>query len=172
NAAFDEKVLADRELSDVIEISADQVVVIGLNKHVEPAVKSLADVKMTIEAHLLTEKANALAAKKANALVAKLATGDSAVAWTQAKSATFTDSGEAPAELNKAVFALAKQSGKVASAKVSTGQAVARLKSVTQVEVVASAEEQEVISQAKANESVYIYRQWSKTHSDVERSGS
>jgi len=172
NAAFDEKVLADRELSDVIEISADQVVVIGLNKHVEPAVKSLADVKMTIEAHLLTEKANALAAKKANALVAKLATGDSGVAWTQAKSATFTDSGEAPAELNKAVFALAKQSGKVASAKVSTGQAVARLKSVTQVEVVASAEEQEVISQAKANESVYIYRQWSKTHSDVERSGS
>ncbi|MFT4907332.1 MAG: peptidyl-prolyl cis-trans isomerase D [Oleispira sp.] len=172
NAAFDEKVLADRELSDVIELSADQVVVIGLSKHVEPVVKPLADVKQIIEAQLLTEKANALAAKKAKALVAQLEEGDSAVTWSQVKAATFADAGEAPVELNKAVFALAKQSGKVTSAKVALGQAVARLKAVTPVEVAATVEEQAAISQEKANESFYVYREWAKSNSDVERSGS
>jgi peptidyl-prolyl cis-trans isomerase D len=172
NAAFDEKVLADRELSNVIELSADQLVVIGLSKHVEPTIKSLADVKMIINGQLLTEKASALATQKANALVAELEAGDSLVIWTQVKAATFTDAGKAPAELNQAVFALAKQAGEVTSAKVSIGQAVARLKSVAQVDVAASLEDQAVVSQAKANESFYVYREWAKTNSDVELSGS
>jgi peptidyl-prolyl cis-trans isomerase D len=172
NAAFDEKVLADRELSNVIELSADQLVVIGLSKHVEPTIKSLADVKMIINSQLLTEKASALATQKANALVAELEAGDSLVIWTQVKAATFTDAGKAPAELNQAVFALAKQAGEVTSAKVSIGQAVARLKSVAQVDVAASLEDQAVVSQAKANESFYVYREWAKTNSDVELSGS
>ncbi len=172
NAAFEEKVLADRELSDVIEVSADQVIVIGLSKHVEPSVKPLADVKVVIEGQLLTEKANELAVEKAAALVASLETGDTTVSWTQVEAATFTASSEAPAELNKAVFALAKQAGEVASAKVANGQAVARLKSVAQVEVAASVEDQAAISQAKANESFYVYREWAKSNSDIERSGS
>ncbi|MFT6189794.1 MAG: peptidyl-prolyl cis-trans isomerase D [Oleispira sp.] len=171
-AAFDEKVLADRELSDVIEVSADQVVVIGLSKHAEPAVKPLADVKTVIEAQLLTEKANALAAEKAEALVADIAMGSSSIAWVSVNAATYSDAGEAPVELNKAVFALPKQSGEVTSAKVAAGQAVARLKAVTQEDVTASAEEQATISQAKANESFYVYRQWAKANSDIERSGS
>jgi peptidyl-prolyl cis-trans isomerase D len=172
NAAFDEKVLADRELSDVIELSADQVVVIGLSKHVEPAIKPLADVKMIINGQLLTERANALATEKANALVAELAAGDSSVAWTEVKAATFTDAGKAPTELNQAVFALAKQAGEVTSAKVSMGQAVARLKSVVQVDVAAAAEAQAAARQRKANESFYVYREWAKTNSEVELSGS
>jgi peptidyl-prolyl cis-trans isomerase D len=172
NAAFDEKVLADRELSDVIELSADQIVVIGLSKHVEPAVKPLVDVKIIINGQLLTEKASVLATQKANALVAELGEGDSSVVWTQVKAATFTDAGKAPTELNQAVFALAKQAGEVTSAKVSTGQAVARLKSVAQVDVTASAEDRAVASQGKANESFYVYREWAKANSDVELSGS
>jgi peptidyl-prolyl cis-trans isomerase D len=172
NAAFDEKVLADRELSDVIELSTDQLVVIGLSKHVEPAIKSLADVKMIINGQLLIEKASALATQKANALVAELESGDSSVIWTQVKAATFSDVGKAPAELNQAVFALAKQAGEVTSVKVSMGQAVARLKSIAQVDVAASLEDQAVVSQAKANESFYVYREWAKTNSDVELSGS
>jgi peptidyl-prolyl cis-trans isomerase D len=172
NAAFDEKVLADRELSDVIEVSADQVVVIGLSKHVEPAVKPLAEVKAIIEGQLLTEKANQLATEKANQLVASLEEGGASVTWSQVEAATYSDAGEAPAELNKAVFALAKDAGQVASAKVANGQAVARLKSVAQVEVAASAEDQAAISQAKANESFYVYREWAKTNSEIERTGS
>jgi peptidyl-prolyl cis-trans isomerase D len=172
NAAFDEKVLADRELSDVIEVSADQVVVIGLSKHVEPAVKPLTEVKAIIEGQLLTEKANQLATDKANQLVASLEEGGASVTWSQVEAATYSDAGEAPAELNKAVFALAKDAGQVASAKVANGQAVARLKSVAQVEVAASAEDQAAISQAKANASFYVYREWAKTNSEIERTGS
>lgn len=172
NAAFDEKVLADRELSDVIEVSADQVVVIGLSKHVEPAVKPLAEVKAIIEGQLLTEKANQLATEKANQLVASLEEGAVSVTWLQVKAATYNDAGEAPAELNKAVFALAKDAGQVASAKVANGQAVARLKAVTQIEVEAAAEDAARISEAKANESFYVYRQWAKSNSDIELGGS
>jgi peptidyl-prolyl cis-trans isomerase D len=172
NAAFAEKVMVDRELSDVIEISADQVAVIGLSKHVEPAIKPLADIKAIIEGQLMTEKANDLAIEKANALVANIESGDASVTWSQIEAATFSDAGEAPVELNKAVFALAKIAGEVVSTKVANGQAVARLKAVTQVEVEAAAEDTARISQAKANESFYVYRQWAKSNSDIELGGS
>jgi peptidyl-prolyl cis-trans isomerase D len=172
SAAFDEKVLADRELSDVIELSADQVVVIGLSKHVEPTVKPLARVKQQIETQLVTQKANQLAAEKADALVANMDNESNSVNWTQVEAATFANAGKVPVELNTAVFALAKKAGEVTSVAVPTGRAVARLKSVNQVEAVATAEDQQAISQAKANESFYVYRQWAKTNSDIERSGS
>jgi peptidyl-prolyl cis-trans isomerase D len=172
NAAFAEKVLADRELSDVIEISADQVIVIGLSKHVEPKVKPLVDVKSIIEGQLLTEKASELASEKASALVASLKAGEDTASWTEVKAATFTNAGEAPAELNKSVFSLAKDTGEVATAKTASGQAVARLKSVSQIDVVVTAEENASIRQSKANESFYVYRQWAKTNSEIERNGS
>ena len=172
NAAFAEKVLADRELSDVIEISADQVIVIGLSKHVEPKVKPLVDVKSIIEGQLLTEKASELASEKASALVASLKAGEDTASWTEVKAATFTNAGEAPAELNKSVFSLAKDTGEVATAKTTSGQAVARLKSVSQIDVVVTAEENASIRQSKANESFYVYRQWAKTNSEIERNGS
>lgn len=172
SAAFDEKVLADRELSDVIELSADQVVVIGLSKHVEPAVKALDRVKVQIEGQLLTAKANHLAEEKADALLASFDTESGSVKWTQVKAATFANAGKAPVELNTAVFALPKKAGEVTSVTVPTGRAVARLKSVKQVEAIATAEDQQAISQAKANESFYVYRQWAKSNSDIERSGS
>ncbi len=172
NAAFEEKVLVDRELSDIIEISADQVVVIGLSKHVEPTVKPLAQIKSIIENQLTTEKAEELAKQKADELLNELATSDAQVNWTQVESATFSNAGDAPNEINQAIFALNKDSGATASAKVAMGYAVARLQTVSQVEVAASKEEQAAMNQAKANESFYVYRQWAKTNSDVERSGS
>ena len=172
-AAFDEKVLADRELSDVIEVSADQVVVIGLSKLVEPAVKPLARVKNQIESQLLTEKANQLATAKAESLVtnlmANLATEKTSINWIQVKAATFSNPVNAPAELNTAVFTLPKSSGELTTATVASGRAVARLKAVNQTEVVASVQDQLAISQAKANESFYVYREWAKSSSDIER---
>ena len=170
NAAFDEKVLADRELSDVIEISSDQLIVIGLSKHVEPAVKALADVNTVIEAQLTNDKAAALATEKAEALAANLA--ETSVVWQQAKAATYNDAGDAPVELNKAVFGLAKNAGEVITVMTTTGQAVARLSSVVQVVVEAASEDNARISQAKANESFYVYREWAKSNSEIERSGS
>lgn len=171
-AAFDEKVIADRELSEVIEISNGEIVVVGLSQHKDPEVKSLAEVEQSIKAQLLSEKALTLAAEKASELTASLKAGDTVdVDWKKAE-ITLEQSSDAPAELTTAVFALPKNKGEVASAKVASGHAVARLVSVTQGMVDDSLENNVRISQAKANESFYVYRQWAKANSEIERSGS
>lgn len=171
-AAFDEKVIADRELSEVIEISNGEIVVVGLSQHKDPEVKSLAEVEQSIKAQLLSEKALTLAAEKASELTASLNAGDTVdVDWKKAE-ITLEQSSDAPAELTTAVFALPKNKGEVASAKVASGHAVARLVSVTQGMADDSLENNVRISQAKANESFYVYRQWAKANSEIERSGS
>ena len=171
-AAFDEKVIADRELSEVIEISNGEIVVVGLSQHKDPEVKPLAEVEQSIKAQLLSEKALTLAAEKASELTASLNAGDTVdVDWKKAE-ITLEQSSDAPAELTTAVFALPKNKGEVASAKVASGHAVARLVSVTQGMADDSLENNVRISQAKANESFYVYRQWAKANSEIERSGS
>ena len=168
--AFDEKIINDRELSDVLEVSADQVVVIGLSQHVAPTVKALADVKDMIKNHLLTQKSNTLATEKANQLIANM--DAESVEWKHVADATFNRALGVPAELNRAVFALAKQSGEMVSVKVSNGQGIAVLKSVADVASEATDADKAAISQEKANESFYVYREWAKANSEVERSGS
>jgi peptidyl-prolyl cis-trans isomerase D len=170
--AFDEKVLADRELSDVIEISADEIVVIGLSQHKDPEVKPMADVAKMIEAQLLADKALSLAADQASELVASMKADEVVDANWATIATTIDQASDAPAELIKAVFALAKNKGEVATIKIANGHAVARLISVQGTEVETTAEDNARISQAKANESFYVYRQWAKANSEIERSGS
>ena len=171
-AAFDEKVLADRELSEVIEISNSEIVVVGLNQHKDPEVKSLAEVEQAIKSQLLADKALTLASEQAETLAANLKAGEAVSADWKTVSVTIDQQSDAPAELATAVFALPKQQGEVATVKVVGGHAVARLVSVTQGIVEDSAENSTRISQAKANESFYVYRQWAKANSEIERSGS
>ena len=170
--AFDEKVLADRELSDVIEISADEIIVFGLSQHKDPEVKPLADVEVMIEAQLLANKALSLASDQAAVLVASVKSGEVADTSWETVSVTINQASVAPAELIKAVFALAKNSGEVATIKIADGHAVARLISVKDTLVDTTAEDSARISQAKANESFYVYRQWAKANSEIERNGS
>jgi peptidyl-prolyl cis-trans isomerase D len=170
--AFDEKVLADRELSDVIEISADEIVVIGLSQYKDPEVKPMADVAKMIEAQLLADKALSLAADQASELVASVKSGEAVDANWTVTSATIDQATDAPVELTKAVFALAKNEGEVTTIKIADGHAVARLISVKDIPIETSAEDSARISQAKANESFYVYRQWAKANSEIERSGS
>jgi peptidyl-prolyl cis-trans isomerase D len=172
SVAFDEKVLADRELSDVIEISADEIVVVGLNQHKDPEVKSLAEVERAIEAQILADKALSLASDQASALVASVKAGETVEANWETTSVTIAQESDAPAELTKAVFALAKNKGEVTTIKIADGHAVARLVSVMDTPVDTSVEDNARISQAKANESFYVYRQWAKANSEIERSGS
>jgi peptidyl-prolyl cis-trans isomerase D len=172
SAAFDEKVLADRELSEVIEISADQIVVVGLKQHKDPEVKALAAVEKNIEVQLLADKAISLASDQASALAASLKSGESVDAEWKTVAVTIAEAAEAPAELTKAVFALVKDSGEIATVSVAEGHAVARLVAVKDAVVEVSVEDNARISQAKANESFYVYRQWAKANSDIERSGS
>ena len=171
-AAFDEKVLADRELSEVIEISNSEIVVVGLNQHKDPEVKSLAEVEQAIKSQLLADKALTLASEQAETLAVSLKAGEAVSADWKTVSVTIDQQSDAPAELATAVFALPKQQGEVATVKVVGGHAVARLVSVTQGIVEDSAENSTRISQAKANESFYVYRQWAKANSEIERSGS
>ena len=171
-AAFDEKVLADRELSEVIEISNSEIVVVGLNQHKDPEVKSLAEVEQAIKSQLLADKALTLASEQAETLAANLKAGEAVSADWKTVSVTIDQQSDAPAELATAVFALPKQQGEVATVKVVGGHAVARLVSVTQGILEDSAENSTRISQAKANESFYVYRQWAKANSEIERSGS
>ena len=171
-AAFDEKVLADRELSEVIEISNSEIVVVGLNQHKDPEVKSLAEVEQAIKSQLLADKALTLASEQAETLAASLKAGEAVSADWKTVSVTIDQQSDAPAELATAVFALPKQQGEVATVKVVGGHAVARLVSVTQGILEDSAENSTRISQAKANESFYVYRQWAKANSEIERSGS
>jgi peptidyl-prolyl cis-trans isomerase D len=171
-AAFDEKVLADRELSEVIEISNSEIVVVGLNQHKDPEVKSLAEVEKAIKSQLLADKALTLASEQAETLAASLKAGEAVSADWKTVSVTLDQQSDAPAEVATAVFALPKQQGEVATVKVAGGHAVARLVSVTQGIVEDSAENSTRISQAKANESFYVYRQWAKANSEIERSGS
>ena len=170
--AFDEKVMADRELSEVIELSADEIVVIGLNQHKDPEVKPFAEVEKTIEAQLLADKALSLASDKAADLVASIEAGSEVEASWNSASVTINQASDAPAELTTAVFALAKEKGEVVAVKIADGHAVARLVSVTNASVDVTAEDTARISQAKANESFYVYRQWAKANSEIERSGS
>jgi len=172
SAAFDEKVLADRELSEVIEISADQIAVVGLKQHKDPEVKALTAVEKNIEVQLLADKAISLASDKASALAASLKSGESVNAEWKTVAVTIAEAVEAPTELTKAVFALVKDSGEIATVNVAEGHAVARLVAVKDAVVEVSVEDNARISQAKANESFYVYRQWAKANSDIERSGS
>jgi peptidyl-prolyl cis-trans isomerase D len=171
-AAFDEKVMADRELSEVIEISNSEIVVVGLKQHKDPEVKSLAEVEKTIKSQLLADKALTLASEQAEKLASSLEAGETVNADWKTVSITLDQQSDAPAELATAVFALPKQQGEVTTIKVAGGHAVARLVSVTQSTVEESIEDDVRISQAKANESFYVYRQWAKANSEIERSGS
>lgn len=172
SSAFDEKVLVDKELSDVLEISADEIVVIGLKEHKDPVVKDLAIVKADIESQLLINKSLTLAKDKANALIDTLkAESDTEVDWETATS-VFSAPNDVPAEIHSAVFSLPKEKGELTSVKLPTGYAVARLQSVEDQAVDANPEDSARFSQAKANESFYVYRQWAKVNSEIERNDS
>ena len=98
--------------------------------------------------------------------------GESVDAEWKTVAVTIAEAAEAPAELTKAVFALIKDSGEITTVSVAEGHAVARLVAVKDAVVEVSVEDNARISQAKANESFYVYRQWAKANSDIERSGS
>lgn len=172
SSAFDEKVLVDKELSDIIEISADEIVVVGLKTHKQPVVKALAEVEATIKSQLLNDQSLALAEEKASTLVSALKAEEAVIVDWVTTATTVASANDVPSEINKAVFTLAKQPGEMISVKLPTGYAVARLVAVNAQPVTATDEDNARIAQSKANESFYVYRQWAKINSDIERSGS
>lgn len=168
-AAFSEKVLSDNELSDVIELSDSEILVLGLAEHKLPKTKALADVSAQITATLTAQKAQQLAKEKAEALQQKLAAGETVkVAWVAAE-ATFQGAEEVDAEVNSKAFSLAKEKGALANVATQQGYAVVRLLEVSQGE--AQDDQSQLVVQQNASASLLSYRQWAKTNSEIERSG-
>ena len=170
-AAFSEEVLEDRQLSEVLEISEDQIAVLGLAQHNLPKTKALDLVREEVETTLIAQKAKALAKEEAEKIQQSIVNGSTLSGQWIDVVATFDDAAEAPSELNAAVFALPKAEGESALSATTAGFAVAALKEVIAATAEAKVEDQG-LSQGKSTESFYSYRQWAKSHSEIERAGS
>lgn len=166
NAAFSEKVLSDNELSDVIELSEGQMMVLGVTDHKLPQDKPMADVESLIVANLKSQKAKQLAEEKAQQL---LSSEVGSVKWLSATGSAQQAEGVAN-EINQKAFALAKEPGSKASVDTTEGYAVVRLKSVSEGDL-AAADNQQLVVQQNASSTLLTYRQWAKSTSEIERAG-
>ena len=77
NAVFDERVLVDRDISDLIELDADRTVVVGVTNHMEAARQPLEDVAEDIERAVRAERGFALANERVAEVRAAIAAGSS-----------------------------------------------------------------------------------------------
>jgi len=136
NAAFSDPVLLENVNSDVIEITADHLMVIRKKEHNPSEIKLLAEVSNIISQRLKHEKAQELAKEKAQQYLATWSNGEeiSDVAVSE-KSAVLRTNREIDAAIVTAAFKLAKPvDGKRASTLVSTsaGEAIVTLTNVTE----------------------------------------
>lgn len=83
-AAFDQDLFKDKNNSDVIELSDEEVLVLRVVELKAPEVKPLSEVKGVIAAKLKQEKAEAQMAAKADELMAQIKAGGDLVALAQA----------------------------------------------------------------------------------------
>lgn len=165
--AFSEEVLTDSQISEVIEVAENHVVVIAVKEHKLPETKPLADVKSSIELRLTSEKATQLAKEKADAL---LVDSSAAAEWLTVKEATFADAKDAPAQVNKQAFALAKQEGQTTMVPLADGSAVVKLLAVATSEAaVVDQQQKDVLGRDKARGSLASYQSWAKDTSDIEK---
>jgi len=136
NAAFSDPVLLENVNSDVIEITADHLMVIRKKDHNPSEIKLLAEVSSIISQRLKHQKAQELAKEKAQQYLATWSNGEEItdVAVSE-KSAVLRTNRDIDAAIVTAAFKLAKPvDGKSASALVSTsaGEAIVTLTNVTE----------------------------------------
>ncbi len=103
---FSSDVLKDRNNSEIIEISADSVVVVRVANHYQASEKPLDDVRDAIVAKLKSQKATAKAAEAAKSAIAALDSGgDADVVWDSFKDVKRNDVEKSP-ELIKLIFSM------------------------------------------------------------------
>lgn len=140
-AAFSQEVLKDRNNSDVLELSADQYVVLRIKEHVEATPRPLEEVKATIVATLKQQRATEQVASDAQQLIKQVEQGGDLAKLASAqgftvKSAekTARNNGSINPELLRAAFALpkvAKDGTAIDSLQLSNGDiAVVQLQEV------------------------------------------
>lgn len=167
--SFSERVLLDKEISDVIE-TADAAIVLSVAEHVESSVLPLEVVKPQIVASIKRKQAQELAQAKADAIVSGEA--QTAGKWNDVTTA-YTQTSAAPRAVQQAAFALT--AGGVQSVKTPAGYAVVKLKAIEAKdwhEMVASDESTEAGRAQNSRADLLSYQSWSRATVEIERNGS
>ncbi|NTS77809.1 SurA N-terminal domain-containing protein [Catenovulum sp. SM1970] len=147
NAAFSEEVAKDGYNSEVIELSADHMIVVRANDYKAARTQTLDEVKPQVEAAVTREQATKAAQEWAQGVLAKWSAGEDVTEALAEKGAVLKsveaigrDAGDMPSAVREQAFSLAKPvEGEVSATWLDVNQQVAivRLDKVTDQAVVA-----------------------------------
>ena len=145
SAAFSDLVLAQRSVSDPVDIGTNHIVVILLKEHFPEAVKPLEEVRDEVAAAVRRQQAMDAAAAEAEELLARLDAGEDIDSLAETESVEVVRNGAAlrtspdiDADLRSGLFLMpAPAEGGVETdvVEMSDGYAVVRLESVTEGEL-------------------------------------
>ncbi|WP_430462416.1 SurA N-terminal domain-containing protein [Thalassolituus sp. LLYu03] len=166
-AAFSDKVLLDKELSDVIE-TGDSAVVLGINEHLEASVLPVDVVRPQVVAAIKRDQAS----EKASALAQKIVAGEESVSTWKNVSATYSQSSEAPRAAQQKAFGLTV--GQKDVVKTPGGFTIVEVKSIEAKawsDMAVSDESREGGRSQNSREDMMSYQSWAKSAVEVKRSG-
>jgi len=166
--AFSERVMLDKEISDVVEV-ADGAIVLAVNEHIEPSVLPLDVVKAQIVAGLKREKGLELAAETAGKIVAGEA---EAANWTVVTT-TYSQSSAAPRAVQQRAFGVVE--GQLDSVKTPGGYAIVKVTSIEAKDWNDMTAEGDAVEAGRSQNSrsdLVSYQTWSKANVEIERNGS
>ena len=145
NTAFSDLVLAQRSVSDPVDLDTNHIVVVLLKEHFPEAVKPLEEVRVDVVAAIRQQRAMDAAEAQANELLAAIEGGQSLVSLAEAREievvsndAARRNSPDVDSQLRRGLF-LMERPGEAAATlgviETGSGYAVVRLDSVTDGEL-------------------------------------
>lgn len=167
-AAFSDKVLLDKELSDVIE-TADGAIVLAVKDHQEASVLPLDVVRPQVVAVLKQQGA----AEKAKQIADSIAGGETSVDDWKTVSATYNQSTDAPRAAQQKAFGLVVDAKE--AVKTPGGYTVVTVKSVENKdwkEMVMNDESKEAGRAQNSRADMMSYQSWAKSVVEVKRNGA
>ncbi|MCD8524136.1 MAG: SurA N-terminal domain-containing protein [Saccharospirillaceae bacterium] len=166
--AFEENVMLDKQISEVIELQ-DGALVLAVSEYKDASVKPLEEVKDQVVANLKRERALAQARVVADAI----AGGEEQAADWKKVSATYQQSSEAPRLAQQKAFALTV--GQTDVVKTPGGFTVVTLDAIDAKnwqDMVLSDEVKEAGRAQNSRADMLSYQAWAKSATNIERSGS
>lgn len=167
-AAFSDKVLLDKELSDVIE-TADGAIVLAVKDHQEASVLPLDVVRPQVVAVLKQQGA----AEKAKQIADSIAGGETSVDDWKTISATYNQSTDAPRAAQQKAFGLVVDAKE--AVKTPGGYTVVTVKSVENKdwkEMAMNDESKEAGRAQNSRADMMSYQSWAKSVVEVKRNGA
>lgn len=167
-AAFSDKVLLDKELSDVIE-TADGAIVLAVKDHQEASVLPLDVVRPQVVAVLKQQGA----AEKAKQIADSIAGGETSVDDWKTVSATYNQSTDAPRAAQQKAFGLVVDAKE--AVKTPGGYTVVTVKSVENKdwkEMAMNDESKEAGRAQNSRADMMSYQSWAKSVVEVKRNGA